>query len=413
MQRSFSLSAVTLLASSLLCGQASAPARLRVAVGEKRVASDNKSREAYNDLAFALCRLARDTGDIADFQKAELAADKSLELSPGNYDARKLLATALIGEHEYERARSLALELNHKVPDDIAGWGLLVDVNIAFGNYTDAERAAQWILDLRRGSTLGFVKAASLRDIFGDPEGAAEFYDEASRRTARSDLDEQSWLLVQEARQVLALGKPERAEDLLKQATSFFPDSQTALTAFAELRNWQGRYVEAAALRERKYQSVSDAGNLYDWAEALDRSGDKQKATTLFQEFEVRAKAAAAKPYNWNLQLIYYYCDRKPDEVAALQLAEREIKARQDWPRLEAYAWSLYRNGRYAEAEKELSKVSSIGVQTPEHLCHASRIAQKTNNLGTVKQNAKKLADAGVRSCPPESVREVALQAGR
>src|ERR1700756_149327 len=168
MRSGFFLLSLTVSTSCFLQGQVTSPVVTRVASAEKRVASESKSWEAYNDLAFALCRLARDTENIADYERAELAVLKSLELSPGNYDARKLMAVTLVGKHDYERARSLVLELNHRVPDDIAVWGLLVDIHTAYGSYKEAERAAQWILDLRRASTLGFVKAAGLRDTFGD-----------------------------------------------------------------------------------------------------------------------------------------------------------------------------------------------------------------------------------------------------
>jgi tetratricopeptide (TPR) repeat protein len=159
-----------------------------------------KSWQAYNDLADTLCRKGRNTGDTAWYEQADAALRKSFELSPGNYEARKLQVTVLLGRHEFKEALRAATELNHKTPDDIAGWGLLVEANLALGNNAEAERDAQWILDLRPGSRLGFVKAAAVRERFGDMEGAIEFLDEARRRTSPNDLDEQAWLLKQKAR---------------------------------------------------------------------------------------------------------------------------------------------------------------------------------------------------------------------
>ncbi|HMJ60594.1 MAG TPA: hypothetical protein VK493_02485 [Bryobacteraceae bacterium] len=163
-------------------------------------ATQPTSWQSYNELAGTLCRKGRDTGDTAWYDQAGAALRKSLELSPGNYDARKLQVTVLLGRHEFKEALRAAVELNHKMPDDIAGWGLLVDANLALGNDAEAERDAQWILDLRPGSKLGFVKAAAVRERFGDTEGAMEFLDEARRRTSPNDLDEQAWLLKENAR---------------------------------------------------------------------------------------------------------------------------------------------------------------------------------------------------------------------
>jgi len=188
-----------LLSLRLLAGEIT-PAEQRIQVAQKRLRAEPKSWQAYNDLAFALCREGRDTGDLTWFDQAAAALRKSFELSPDNYEARKLHVTILLGRGDFKEALRAAVELNHKTPDDIAGWGLLVDANLGLGNNAEAERDAQWILDLRPGSTLGFVKAAAVREPFGDPEGAIEFLDEARRRTSPNDLDEQAWLLKQKAR---------------------------------------------------------------------------------------------------------------------------------------------------------------------------------------------------------------------
>src|SRR5947209_2814141 len=91
------------------------PAASRVAGAEKRALAEPKSLQAQNDLTFALCRLARDRDIVDLYDKAAISIQRSFELSPGNYDARKLEVTVLLGQHEFERARKLAIELNSKV----------------------------------------------------------------------------------------------------------------------------------------------------------------------------------------------------------------------------------------------------------------------------------------------------------
>lgn len=199
-------------------------------------AGQSKSVESYNDLAATLCRKARDNGDAALYEQAEQALQHSFQLAPRNYDAEKLEVTVLIGKREFQQALKLATEVNQRFRDDIAGWGLLVDANIAVGDYDAAERAAQWILDLRPGSSLGFEKAAALREIFGDPEGAGEFFDEAYRRTSPNDVEQRSWLLTQNARVQLAEGNRKRAEELLDKALQLYPDSQLAAATLAKVR---------------------------------------------------------------------------------------------------------------------------------------------------------------------------------
>lgn len=230
-----------LLLALAALGFCQAPAQLspveqRIAAARKKIESDPKSWQGYNDLATAYCRKGRDNSDAATYAEAQAALDRSFQLSPGNYDAEKLQVTVWLGEHKVADALKLATQLNSKVHDDIGVWGLLVDCNVALGNLKEAERDAQWILDLRSGSSLGFEKAAGLRVLFGDPEGAIEFYDEANRRTSSNDADQHAWLLTQIATIQLSSGNVKEAENRLREALKLFPDSQLAAALQAKVR---------------------------------------------------------------------------------------------------------------------------------------------------------------------------------
>jgi len=212
------------------------PAQQRIEAALKRVQADPKSVTAYNDLTAAFCRKARDTGELGLYDRAEAALQHTLQLSPGNYAARKLQVVVFLGRRQFAQALKLATEVNNQTHDDIGGWGLLVDANIALGNYAEAERDAQWILDLRRDSALGFEKAAGLRELFGDFEGAIEFYNEAILRTSQNDADQRAWLLTKTAHLQILSRNLKQAGELLDQALQLYPDSQLALGTLAKLR---------------------------------------------------------------------------------------------------------------------------------------------------------------------------------
>jgi tetratricopeptide (TPR) repeat protein len=357
--------------TSLAMAQSTAPLSpvdLRIAAARKQVDANPKSSAAYNDLAFALIRKGRDFQDDAIYREAGNAINQSLRLTPDNYDARKLHVAVLLGTDRPVEALKLETELNHKLPDDIAGWALLVDANAAVGDYAAAEHAAQWVLDLRPGSALGFEKAAALREVFGDAEGSSEFLDEAVRRSSQNDADQRAWLLTQKARLVLASGNSKAAAALLAEALRLFPDSQLALAGLAQVKTADGDYAEAAALLEKRYHRVPNANNLYDWAEALAKAGQTQAAALQFKNFEANNQGA-------RLRLIRYYADVKHDPAQALSLAKIAIAERHDVATLDAYAWALYRNGQFAEAKVQMDKALAVGVRNTEYLAHAARIA--------------------------------------
>ncbi len=192
------------------------------------------------DEAAKLIRQARDTQNPADFREAGLMAAKALAAEPESFDAQRYQAMALLGEHDLDAALSVAAKLNLRVPDDIGIRAILSEIYVARGDYDDAERAAQWVLDLRRNSALGFSTAARLREIYGDYEGALEFYSEALRRTSPSDTQECSWLLVQSARMLLRMKNAAGAASTIDQAGKLFPNSVQVAKVRAEIAGAQG-----------------------------------------------------------------------------------------------------------------------------------------------------------------------------
>jgi len=379
------------------------PADLRIAAARKKVKA-TPDVQSYNDLAFALCRKGRDTGDAGQYNEAASVLKRSFELAPGNYEAQKLQAALYLATQQYANALKLATELNHKVPDDIVNWGFLVDANIALGNYTEAERDAQWILDLRAGSALGFEKAAGLREVFGDTAGSIEFYDEANRRTSPNDADQHAWYLTRKADLELASGSTRLAEEVINQALLLFPDSQLAVAALARIRSAQGQYDEAALLLERRYNKAKTAKNLYAWAEAVEKSTHPDQAAALFQQFEAKAKTEIGKPENADRELIFFYLNQKNDPAKALALATTLSAEYKDCGTLDAYAWALYSNGKYSEAKTQMDRALAVGIRNPLYFCHAAQIAAKLHDNDAALTYTKDLADFGPNACPAEQV---------
>lgn len=198
-------------------------------------ASPNAPAQSTADHVGRLIRLARDSQNPEDYRKADEAAAKELARDPDSFDAQRYEAMALLGQHDAAAALALANKLNKRVPDDIGVWALLSQIYAAEGNYAEAERCAQWVLDLRRNHPLGFSTAAQLREVFGDYEGAADFYAEALRRTPQADTEERAWLMVQNARMLIRQKNFAAASSFLDQADKLFPQSLQVRQQKAEL----------------------------------------------------------------------------------------------------------------------------------------------------------------------------------
>jgi tetratricopeptide (TPR) repeat protein len=330
------------------------PSDQRIAAIQKAQLGNPSSPEPHIDLAAEYCRKARDSEQIAYYDKAQTELESALKLSPGNYDAQKLKVTVLLGRHEYNAALKLATELNNKVKDDIAVWGLLSEINTSLGNNKEALVDAQWVLDIRPGSTLGFIEAARLREVHGDPEGAIEFYQEARTRTSINDVEERAWLVTQVARLTISSDQ-KRAEALFLEARKLNPASQLAIAGLAKVHMAEGNYAEAVALLETRYKAVQDARTLYDFAEALERAGRAAEASAAFLDFETKAQSEKDRPYNANVDLIHYYLDHKANAAAALSIAEHESSIHRDSETMAALTGACHA----ANSERPLCKIET------------------------------------------------------
>ena len=94
-------------------------------------------------LALALSRRARETSDVKFYAEAEATLKQSYEISPDNFDGKRIEVWLLLGKHEFAKAREEALKLNQRMPDDVMVYGFLTDANIELGNYEQAEKSAQ------------------------------------------------------------------------------------------------------------------------------------------------------------------------------------------------------------------------------------------------------------------------------
>lgn len=353
------------------------PAEQRIV--QARAALDKHPRhyQSHAQLAMALARRARETADTAYYTQAEAAVAQSLKLSPGNLEARRVQIWVWLGKHEFAQALKAAQALNKEMPDDVQVYGYLADANIELGNYADAERAAQWMLDLRPGNIPGLTRAAYLRELYGDISGSLDLMQQAYQRTPPSEHEDRAWLLTHFAHLHLLDNQLAHADAALDEALREFPGYHYALAQQARIRQAQGQHAEALALLRRHVEAAPHPENFFYLGEALERNGLKAEAARVFEKFATAARAESESWDNANRELIFYYADHAQRPADALQLAETEAARRQDVFTLDAYAWALYRNGQFAKARQISQRALDVGVRDPKLLERSRIIAAK------------------------------------
>src|ERR1700757_172815 len=81
------------------------PAEESMAIAKKLIDKNPNNFDAYNALAFALSRRARETSDVTFYTRAEEALQRSLAIAPANPGAERIEVWLLLGKHEFAEAR--------------------------------------------------------------------------------------------------------------------------------------------------------------------------------------------------------------------------------------------------------------------------------------------------------------------
>lgn len=369
------------------------PAERSMAQANRLIEKNPKDFEAYNALALALSRRARETSDVKYYTEAEEALQKSFAISPENFDGARTHVWLLLGKHEFAAALEEAKKLNKRMPDDVMTYGFLTDANVELGNYKDAETAAQMMLDLRPGNLPGTTRAAYLRELFGDVDGALELMNMALQSTAPSEVEDAAWILSQIGHLNLSIDRTAEAEKSLQQVLTMFPGYHYALGNLAKVRIQQKRYDEAVQLLEQRYQAAPHAENLFDLAEALQLAGRSDDAKKAFAEFEQKSLLESARGDNSNRELIFYYADYAHEPLKALEVAQKEFARRHDVFTLDAHAWALHRNGQDQEARKQIEQALTVGIRDAKLFRHAGEIALATGDHAAAENYLRQSAE--------------------
>ena len=353
------------------------PAQERIDAVKQQILANPKKVQAYNDLATAYVRRARETADPRYYQDASEALSQGLRLDAGDFQLQKTQIAVMLGVHAFAEAKERATLLNRGTPDDVMTYGYLAEAEIALGDYPEAEKNTQWMLNMRPNNIPGLLLGARLRTVYGDPEGALELLKLAYSETSPTEAEELAWIANEIASVQIGSGKADAAIPLLERAEQLFPRYPYTIENLARVRRAQGRRKDAVALLLQARLLDQWPQVLYELAEAQRNAGQEAQASATEAEFAKRASDSANQADETRRDLILLYA-RDPARFAmALTLAQRAMDASHDVDTLDAFAWALYVNGRYREADTAIQRAIAVGVQSPEIFDHAGHIIQK------------------------------------
>jgi tetratricopeptide (TPR) repeat protein len=325
---------------------------------------------------------ARETGDVADFGRAERALRRAVALAPDHAPAVRHLAYVLYSRHAFaeaavEAARAIALD-----PSDGAAHGILGDAALEVGQYDAAARAYRRMMEL--GQDLhAYARRAGLSSVRGEVDAAIADLERAVDEGRRAGRPRESiaWAQWQLGSDHYAAGRLIESEAAFEAALRTFPGYHRASAGLAQVRAAQGRYDAAVELYTKALAVVplpEYAAALGDVHARQGRTADARRQYDLV-EYIGRLGALNQALYNRELALFLADHDMKLDE--ALTLARKELEVRRDIYAWDVLAWALLKNDRPEEAKAAITEALRLGTRDARLFFHAGMIHARLGEL--------------------------------
>jgi tetratricopeptide (TPR) repeat protein len=364
---------------------------------QTRVQSSPKDPAAYSALGAAFFQRARETGDVEDFQQAEQALNRSLDLNNSDFSAApaySTMAEVCMGEHRFNDAITYAQKALALGSGDLSPFAIVGDANADRGEYERAAIAYSR-LDVSGDSVADphnvYVRDSRtswLKFVSGDTRGAIRLMQSAvaAGTEARLPAENLAWLYYELGEYESLAGDVDAANSAYLTALTIHPGDYRALAGLGKLRGNQGRYAEAIKLYQSAVAIVPMPMYVAELGDMYTRAGNSAEAKKQYQLVEYIGLLGHINQVLHNRDLALFYADHDIKLDEALTLAHKEFEVRHDIYTWDALAWALYKNGKYQEASVAMDNALRPGARDALLFFHAGMISSRLGQSSQAKE---------------------------
>jgi len=362
-----------------------------------------------NLLAGGFIQKMRETMDPGYLDRASKIVEAVLSADGADYEALRLRSQIELERHNFTKVAEYSRELIARSPDDPWNWGTLGDSLMELGQYDKAAEAYQRMVNMRPDLS-SYNRASYYRFVAGDAAGAIEVMKRAIGAGSRS-MENVAWCYVDLGNVYFKIGQVSDAERAYLSALRAFPGYYPAHAGLGRAYAAQGKITEAIESYKRAQASVplvEYAGALQDLY-ALARQPDRARQQAEMVDMIDKMEQSSGLNVNRNLAMAYADRDRKLDR--ALALVEAELRGRRDIYTYDAWAWTLYKNKKYAEAGQASEKALELGTPEPAFFYHAGMIERALGQTDQARKHLEKALALNARFDPRQApLAEAALK---
>lgn len=365
----------------------------KINAAQKMIEKSPDAPAGYNHLAMAYIHLARENGDFRLNSTAVTAVNKALEIEPENEDAQKLHASLLLTFHEFPKALEAGKSLQQKYPQDYFVYGVLTDANVELGNYDEAVKNVQQMVDLKP-TMESYARVSYVRSLYGDTEGAIQAMTTAAQSADPMDKEGRAWCIVHLGNEYFKAGHYKEAETAYDIALKTFPEYHFALAGKGLARMANGDYENAIKFLSQAQDRIPLTETVIALGDVYQKTGNTEKATEQYNLVEVIEQKLNLTTDQRRLALFWADHDTKLDE--ALEIAARQNTIQKDVLTKDVYAWCLYKKGRFEEAKAAMKEALRIKDKEARTFYHAGMIEKALNN----KKEAREFLQKALQTNP-------------
>ena len=369
---------------------------------QAQVTAHPKDPAAYSGLGAAFFQRARETGDVEDYQLAEQALTKSLDMVSTDLSATaplESMAEVCMGEHRFTDALDYAQKALALGSGDVSAFAIVGDAYADMGEYEKASIAYSRLQPSSTGpleareAYAQQTRTAYLKFIAGDVDGAIAEMQSAVDEGVQAHLPSENlaWLYFELGEFSYQAGKIPAAADAYLTALTVYPGDYRALAGLGKVRASQGKYKEAITLYQSAIAVVPMPIYIAELGDVYKKTGDSADAEKQYKLVQYIGLLGHINQVLHNRDLALFYADHDRNLEESLALARKEFEVRSDIYTWDALAWSLYKNGKLAEAKDAMAHASRLGTKDPMLLFHAGMISAR---LGDQAQAVTQLREA-------------------
>ena len=345
----------------------------QIQTAQSMVRSQPDEPRGYNMLAAAFMQKSRETGDFSLNARAEESIKQSFKIAPDNFDGMKMQANLLLNYHRFAEALDVTKRAQTMNPRDHEILGAMVDALVELGDYDSAVQTAQKMVDLRP-DTASYSRISYLRSLHGDRKGAIEAMKMATESASPQSAESVAWCRVHLGDELMNDGQKDEAERQYDNALYLFPEYHPALAAKARARYAAGDSDQAIELYKRAINRVPLPDYIAALGDLYAKLGRQDEAKQQYDQVEfIEKMGTTGGTYSRQLALFWTDHDMRLDE--ALTIARKERETRRDIYASDILAWSLYKNGKFSEAQTAIDEAMRLKTLDPRLLYHAGMIA--------------------------------------